>query len=105
MEPPAGPNGERLVATSEGGRITIVLEGPSGSQTLLSAEGNPDYRLVGPVVWSPDRQWILAQEADEGRLLLITITDPPQTRVLVEHLASFTSSGIVGFAVSGANLP
>lgn len=104
-EPAVGPSGERLVASSEGGRITIVLEGPTGSQTLLSAEGNPDYRLAIPPVWSPDRQWILAQEADEGRLLLITVSDSPQTRVLVEHPASFISSGVVGVAVSGSSLP
>ena len=104
-QPTAGPNGERIVATSDGGRITIVLEGPAGSQTLLSAEGNPDYRLATPPVWSPDGRWILAQEADEGRLLLVTVAEPPQTRVLVDHPASFISSGVVGFAVSGSSLP
>lgn len=101
---PVGPNGERIVATARGGQLTIVLEGPSGARTLLSAEGNPDYRLVSPPVWSPDGRWILAHEADEGRLLLVTVADPPQTRVLVEHLASFTSSGIVGVAVTGFDL-
>jgi hypothetical protein len=40
----------------------------------------------------------------DGRLLVVTTTATPTVRILVRSPASYTSAGIVGFAVTGENL-
>ena len=95
-DPSPAANGDSVECTSGGGRIEITQRTSGSSRVLLSAKGNPDYRLAGPCIWSPDGQWILAQEADEGRLLLVTTTDPAETRVLAQRPGCVGSCGSTG---------
>jgi hypothetical protein len=67
--PTVTPTGERISATSQGGRAEIVLtDADGGSRTLLSAEVSPDYQLRA--IWAPNWEWVLAYD---GRLLVVTV--------------------------------
>lgn len=100
----AGPNGEQIEITSEGGRVEIVLTDTAGSRTLLSAEGNPDYWVKVPPTWSPDGRWIVVKDG-AGEILLITVDDPAVTRVLATNAMAWLGwGGRTHLAVTGANL-
>jgi hypothetical protein len=76
-----GPQGERVAATSEKGRLTMTMADRTGTRTLLSV-GAPDTYTFGQPTWSPDGEWFIVKD-DLDRLLLVTTTEPSRTRVLV----------------------
>ena len=101
---PAGPNGERIEVTSDGGHVEIVMTDAAGSRTLLSTEGNPDYWVKVPPTWSPDGRWIVVEDG-ASEILLITVDDPAVTRLLVTNAMSWLGwSGRTSLAVTGAQL-
>lgn len=105
--PPAvieNPNGDRVTARSRSGQVTVTLSGPSGERTLLSAQGGLQYQLSFNPEWSPDWKWVLVNDGEAKRLLIITVDDPAQTRVLATNVASELSAGIPQYAVTGADL-
>jgi hypothetical protein len=82
--PVVNGDGERLAWTSneQTGRVKVTVTGADGTRTLLSAHGPGEYGYrLSTVAWAPDGRWIVA---DDGRILVITPTDPPRTRVLVD---------------------
>ena len=83
----AGPNGEQIEVTSDGGHVEIVLTDAAGSRTLLTAEGNPEYAIKVPPTWSPDGRWIVVENGP-GEILLITVDDPAVTRILTTNAMS-----------------
>lgn len=102
--PAPGPNGEQVEVTSSGGHVEIVLTDATGSRTLLSTEGNPEYTIQVPPTWSPDGQWIVVENGP-GQILLITVDEPAVTRVLATGVMSWLGwSGRTHLAVTRANL-
>jgi len=60
---------------------------------LLDAKGGSTYE-IGTPQWSPDETFVLTTDS-AARLLVTTLGDTPQTRVLATRLGS-------GFAVTSA---
>ncbi len=88
VEPAVSPRGQRIAWKFDPstGRAKVTLRDASGTRTLLSVHGPGEYTYsFGPVWWAPSFRWIAVAEAD--RLLAITPTDPPVTRVLVAGAA------------------
>lgn len=88
--PTVGPAGQRLIVTNArdgSGKVSITLtQAGHADRTLLSAHGPGEYTYhLYSAFWSPDRQWIAA---DDGRILILTLGDPVVTRVLADDLAS-----------------
>ena len=106
-EPTVSPGGQKVSYTLDGssGKVEVILSDRSGTRTLLSAHGPGEYGYqFGPVFWAPNWKWIAA--ADDGRVLVITPTDPPVTRVLVTGSGGGAGGGTAGpsFAVTSENL-
>ncbi len=102
-DPAVGPDGEQVVITNRDGHAKVVLQTSTGSRTLLTASGNPSYR-ISPAGWSPDGTWTIV---DDGRMLLVTTADPSTTRVLVDDLSAYGDidrAGITPYALTGADL-
>ena len=105
MGPTATPAGERITATSQGNSAELVLtDADGGSRTLWSAEVSPEYSIKA--FWAPDWEWVLACD---GRLLVVTIDDPAQVRVLVAETGGLggwgsTEPPLALFAVTDLNL-
>lgn len=101
-QPAPTPEGAEVVVTADGGRLTIALDDEVGSRVLFDGEGAPDYGTEPfPPIWSPDWEWILV---NDGRLIVVTVDDPPVARILVEDTSSWTSARIPGVAVTGEDL-
>lgn len=106
---PAGPivtpSGERIAGSSEGGTAEIsVTDAGGATRVLMTAEVAPDYQIRA--IWSPTWEWALAYD---GRLLVVTAGESPQTRVLVGEAGGFGGYGstdvpLALFAVSDADL-
>ena len=79
------PKGERVAITNSNGHVEVLLKTSAGSRPLLSAKGNPSYGMT-VAGWSSDGKWLLV---NDGRLLLVTVADPAETRVLVEDPAAY----------------
>jgi hypothetical protein len=106
-EPTVDPRGERITTRSDGatGQVTVTLTDGTGTRTLLSAHGPGEYGYqFNRAFWAPNWRWIAT--SDDGRILIITPTDPPTTRVLVTGSGGGAGGGTAGptFAVTGANL-
>lgn len=106
-QPTVSPGGERVSYTSNEmtGRVKVMLTDATGTRTLLSAHGPGEYTYqFGPVFWAPNWQWIAA--TDDGRILVITPSDPSVTRVLVTGTGGGAGGGTAGptFAVTAANI-
>ncbi len=101
--PAAGPNGERIESTSEGGRVEIVLTGAAGTRTLLSTRGDVDYCIEASPTWSPDGEWVVVEDC-HGRILLITVAEPAVTRLLTAGFCPAVGAGRTCLAVTGAGL-
>ena len=105
LGPTVTPTGERITATSRGNTAEMVLTDSAGvSRTLWSADVSPDYGIKA--IWAPNWEWVLAHD---GRLLVVTVADPAQIRVLVaetEGLGDFgsTEPPLAFFAVTDADL-
>lgn len=105
--PAVGPDGQTVTYTSKGGKITVQLTSNAGTRTLLLATGpEGSYQVYpgGQPVWSPDGDWIVL---DDGRVLLITVADPSQTRVIVDKvggLGNYRSFEVRLFAVTDKTL-
>lgn len=102
--PTVNAAGDRLVSSSsENGRVTVTLVTAAGARrTLLDVKGPGEgtYRLNTEAFWSPDGRWVLV---DDGRILVVTPTDPPVTRVLTAASAMIAFDGH-RFAVTGLDL-
>lgn len=101
-QPTVNAAGQRLAWTSNesSGRVTVTLTDANGTRTLLSAQGPGEYTYrLSDVFWSPDGSWVAAYDR---RILVITPTTPPVTRVLVD--AEGGSGEFPTFAVTSANL-
>ena len=82
------------------------IEQAGQRRVLMSGTGNRDYSVAlgGAPVFSPDASWIVL---NDGRLLLITTGDDPETRILEDHpsgVGSWGSALIRTFAVTDADL-
>lgn len=107
--PVAGPTtnaaGQRLTWTSDpaSGHVVVKVTDDDGTRTLLDVRGPGKYGYdLTTAAWAPSGRWVIA---DDGRLLVITPGDPPQTRILVER-TGMGSGGTAGptYAVTGADL-
>ena len=107
--PIAGPttndDGQRLTWTSDpaSGHVVVKVTDQDGTRTLLDARGPGKYGYdLTSAAWAPSGDWVIA---DDGRLLVITPDDPPQTRILVER-TGMGSGGTAGptYAVTDADL-
>jgi hypothetical protein len=100
--PTVDPSGRRLDWTVNGlkGQAKVTLTDELGSRTLLSAQGPGEYGYsIYSVFWAPNWQWIAA---DDGRVLVITLGEPPVTRVLVDGGGGWAD--FPTFAVTAQNL-
>lgn len=83
--PTTSPSGEVVSFTSndETGRITISVTNATGvKRTLLDVRGPNHYAYrLNAAFWAPDYTSIIA---DDGRILVVTPTEPPLTRILTE---------------------
>lgn len=77
-----GPNGERVDSSSSRGRLRVRLTDAAGTRELLSVAAPYTYTFGDPV-WSPDGKWFVVKD-DLDQIVLITVNDPSQTRVLVK---------------------
>jgi hypothetical protein len=99
------PTGEQIIARNGGNESSLVLVAPNGaSRTLWSAEVSPEYSM--DVVWAPNWEWALAYD---GRLLVVTVDDPAQVRLLVAEAAGLggwgsTDPPIATYAVTSLDL-
>lgn len=108
--PTVNDRGERVStdfdALTGQGRITLTTA--SGTRTLLSVEGPGEYTYgLEPAFWAPGDDWIVTTDTGEGgRILVITPTDPPSTRVLVTNSGGGAGGGTAGpsFAITGQDL-
>ncbi|MGZ6909161.1 MAG: hypothetical protein ACXVJ7_15960 [Acidimicrobiia bacterium] len=106
-EPTVSPRGERITTRSDGatGQVKVTLTDGASTRTVLSAHGPGEYAYqFSRAFWAPNWQWIAA--SDDGRILSITPTQPPTTRVLVTGSGGGAGGGTAGptFAVTSANL-
>ncbi len=102
-QPSVSPSGARLTWTSDDqtGRVRITVTDANGTRTLLSARGPGSYTYgLHAVFWPPDGRWVAA---DDGRLLVITPSEPPVTRVLVDRPGG-PLEDFPRFAVTSADL-
>lgn len=105
LGPTMTPTGEQITAGSRANRAELVLIAADGTpHTLWSADVSPDYGLKA--IWAPNWEWLLAYD---GRLLVVTLDNPAQIRVLVgeaEGRGDFgsTEPPLAFFAVTGADL-
>lgn len=81
-DPPLGPNGEDVVCASANGTLELTMATDSQTRSLLTVEAPETYCIADPA-WSDTGAWFVAHD-DADRLLLITTSDPSQTRVLVD---------------------
>lgn len=81
--PTTNPAGQKLTWSSDGeGRVRVVLTDSNGTRALMSARGPGEYTYaLHTAFWAPNWQWIAA---DDGRILVITPSSPPRTRILVD---------------------
>ena len=74
------------------------------TRTLVSAEGPRQYRFAA-AFWAPGGQWIAA---DDGRILVVTVGESADVRVLTAESGAIAFGGDDGrmsrFAVTGADL-
>lgn len=81
--PTTSPSGDVVSFTSndETGHITISVKSASGMKsTLLDVRGPNHYAYrLNAAFWAPDFKSIIA---DDGRILVVTPTSPPLTRIL-----------------------
>jgi hypothetical protein len=93
-------------APSGQGKVTLTT--PSGTRTLLSVSGPGEYTYVlASATWAPGGDWIATTDTGEGgRILVITPSQPPRTRILVANSGGGAGGGNAGpaFAVTGADL-
>lgn len=96
---PAGSatRGDRTVTvTTRNGRTTLVLSGPSGERTLVSAPGSSNLYNMSTPVWSADGKWVVVYDSG-ARLLVVTVDEPSTTRILANDVRGM-------FDVSGTNV-
>ncbi len=84
-------DGRRLTSINDGGSVQIIVEQNGTTRVLLDAKGGSTYE-IGTPQWSPDETFVLTTNS-AARLLVTTLGDTPQTRVLASQLGS-------GFAVT-----
>ena len=84
-------DGRRLTSINDGGRVQIIDEQNGTTRVLLDVKGGSTYEIDTPQ-WSPDETFVLTTDS-AARLLVTTLGDTPQTRVLATQLGS-------GFAVT-----
>lgn len=107
--PTVRPDGARLTTSShpQTGKVEITMTDASGARrTLLSVRGPGGYGYgLHAAFWSPDGRWVAA---DDGRILVVTVDDPPVTRVLVTATEGGAFGGddprLASFAVTGDDL-
>ena len=101
-QPTVSPDGRRIATTSDDdGRVEIVLHEGDRSRVLLSAHGPGEGTYHMTAFWAPDGHWIAA---DDGRILVVTPTDPPVVRVLTDESTQGGYGGYPRFAVTSRNL-
>ncbi|MCU0282237.1 MAG: hypothetical protein MUE66_10620 [Acidimicrobiia bacterium] len=99
------PTGEQIIARNGGNQSSLTLATPDGAaRTLWSGEVSPEYSIQA--IWAPNWDWVLAYD---GRLLVVTVDDPAQVRVLVAEPAGLggwgsTDPRIATYAVTDLDL-
>ncbi len=99
------PAGEEIVARNGGNQSSLALVTPDGAaRTLWSGEVSPEYTIRA--IWAPNWEWVLAYD---GRLLVVTVEDPAEVRVLVAEPAGLggwgsTDPRIATYAVTDLDL-
>lgn len=106
-QPRTNPDGERIRWTTDAanGKARVTLTSGARTRTVLDVQGPGEYTYqFGPVFWAPNWQWIAA--TDDGRILVITPTEPSRTRVLVTDSGGGAGGGTAGptFAVTADDL-
>lgn len=106
-QPLTSPDGERLRWTFDPatGKAAVTLTSGDRTRTLLAVHGPGEYTYqFGPVFWAPGGQWVAA--TDDSRILVITPSTPPRTRVLVTGAGGGAGGGTAGptFAVTTEDL-
>jgi len=103
--PTVSSTGAQIRATSRNNTAELVLIDATGASRLLwSAEVNLEYSMQ--VTWAPNGEWALASDP---RLLVVTVGDPAEIRVLVEDPTGLggwgsTEPPIRAYAVTGLDL-
>lgn len=101
--PTVNAAGERVDTVTADGRTSVLLDSGAGARTLLSFPAAPseaNYQF-GPAFWAPGGDWIAA---GDGRILIITPTDPAITRVLRDDARAASLVSWPEFAVTDRNL-
>lgn len=101
--PTVNAAGERVDTVNADGQTAVVLDAGAGARTLLSFPAAPpsaNYQF-GPAFWAPSGDWIAA---GDGRILIITTTDPATTRVLRDDARAASLVSSPEFAVTDRNL-
>jgi hypothetical protein len=104
QRPTVSPNGERIGVVSDAGtgKVGITLTQGGTTRTLLSAQGPGEYTYgLNSASWSPDWKWILA---DDGRLLVVTPSEPSTTRILAQGAETGEEPMYSQFAVTADDL-
>ena len=107
-EPTTSPSGDRISWTFDPptGKAKVFVTDASGAKrTLLAVHGPGEYTYqFGPAFWAPNYQWIAT--SDDGRILIITPTNPAVTRVLRTGTGGGAGGGTAGpaFAVTAENI-
>ena len=82
----------------------MLIDAGGASRLLWSAAVSPEYSMQ--VTWAPSGEWVLASDP---RLLVVTVGDPAEIRVLVEDPTGLggwgsTEPPIRAYAVTGLDL-
>lgn len=100
--PTTSPDGATVSTESDGGHAVVTLTDSSGTRTLVDVTGSPETYAIQPAYWAPDFGWIIA---NDNRTLVITPTDPSNTRILLPALTMFYGyDALSRVAVTGADL-
>lgn len=67
--PTSAPNGDNVEFTSTDGHVTVTWTTNDTRATVMDVKGNPEVYRLEEAFWSPDFQWIAA---NDGHLLVIT---------------------------------
>ncbi|MBU1866843.1 MAG: hypothetical protein KKE89_10540 [Actinobacteria bacterium] len=90
------PSTRGLRSTSQDDRIEITVYGLGAQRYVYAENGPPGYHLAYDPIWSPDGEWILI---DDTRLLVVTVSHPPITRILAADPGWIGPASGTGFPV------
>ena len=100
--PTVTPDGAALSTTSDSGHVVVTLTDSSGTRDLLNVTGPPETYGIAEAYWAPDFRWAVTTD---GRVLVITPSNPGVTRVLIPAMTMFYGDDALSrYTVTGADL-